>query len=87
LVDVDMHANDVEMDGFQSPSVTTPNKRGRPKKFLRNFPAKLKDIFDCGILEGLIVYYVRGAKVYGDFLFYSCKNKFYLADMYVTILS
>nr|AAD21504.1 hypothetical protein [Arabidopsis thaliana] len=69
LVDVDMHANDVEMDGFQSPSVTTPNKRGRPKKFLRNFPAKLKDIFDCGILEGLIVYYVRGAKVVSPAMF------------------
>ncbi|CAL9234603.1 unnamed protein product [Arabidopsis halleri] len=60
---VDMHANDFEMDDFQSPSVTTHNRRGRPKKFLRNFPAKLKEILNCGILEGLTVYYLRGAKV------------------------
>ncbi|EFH55382.1 protein binding protein [Arabidopsis lyrata subsp. lyrata] len=63
LGEVDMHANDVEMDDFHSPSVTTHNRRGRPKKFLRNFPAKLKEIFNCGILEGLTVYYLRGAKV------------------------
>lgn len=74
LGEVDMHANDVEMDDFHSPSVTTHNRRGRPKKFLRNFPAKLKEIFNCGILEGLTVYYLRGAKVYDDFLFYSCKT-------------
>ena len=61
---VAVHANDVGMDDFQSPPVTTPNKRGRPKKFIRDFPKKLKDLLDSGILEGLTVYYVRGAKVY-----------------------
>ncbi|EOA26504.1 hypothetical protein CARUB_v10022553mg [Capsella rubella] len=62
LVEVDVNANDVEIDDL-SPEVTTHNKRGRPKKFLRNFPTKLKEIFDCGILEGLTVYYVRAAKM------------------------
>ena len=62
---VAVHANDVGMDDFQSlPVTTTPNKRGRPKKFIRDFPKKLKDLLDSGILEGLTVYYVRGAKVY-----------------------
>uniref|UniRef100_A0A1J3EIH4 Chromodomain-helicase-DNA-binding protein 4 n=1 Tax=Noccaea caerulescens TaxID=107243 RepID=A0A1J3EIH4_NOCCA len=57
-------ANDVEMVDVQSPLVTTtPNKRGRPKKYSRNFPAKLKELFDCGILEGLTVYYIRCAKM------------------------
>ncbi|KAF8086423.1 hypothetical protein N665_0626s0015 [Sinapis alba] len=60
---VAVHANDVRMDDFHSPPVTTPNKRGRPRKFLRDFPKKLKDLLDSGILEGLTVYYVRGAKV------------------------
>ncbi|XP_009140837.2 uncharacterized protein LOC103864815 isoform X1 [Brassica rapa] len=60
---VAVHANDVGMDDFQSPPVTTPNKRGRPKKFIRDFPKKLKDLLDSGILEGLTVYYVRGAKM------------------------
>ncbi|KAL1191053.1 Increased DNA methylation 1 [Cardamine amara subsp. amara] len=64
LGEVDVHASDVVMDdGFQSPAVTTHNKRGRPRKFLRNFPAKLKEILDSGILEGLTVYYLRGAKM------------------------
>ncbi|CAH8361218.1 unnamed protein product [Eruca vesicaria subsp. sativa] len=57
------HANDVRMDDFHSSSVTTPNKRGRPRKFIRDFPKKLKELLDSGILEGLTVYYVRGAKV------------------------
>lgn len=88
LGEVDVNANDVKIDDFQSPSVTTHNKRGRPKKFLRSFPAKLKELFDCGILEGLTVYYLRAAKVYdGFFSFYSCKNRFYVADMYVTFFS
>ncbi|KAF3580487.1 hypothetical protein DY000_02034571 [Brassica cretica] len=61
---VAVHANDVGMDDFQSlPVTTTPNKRGRPKKFIRDFPKKLKDLLDSGILEGLTVYYVRGAKM------------------------
>ncbi|WZZ54557.1 hypothetical protein YC2023_054664 [Brassica napus] len=61
---VAVHANDVGMDDFQSLQVTTtPNKRGRPKKFIRDFPKKLKDLLDSGILEGLTVYYVRGAKM------------------------
>ncbi|XP_019083615.1 PREDICTED: uncharacterized protein LOC104703609 isoform X2 [Camelina sativa] len=64
LDEVDVNANDVEIDDFQSPSVTTPhNKRGRPRKFLRNFPSKLKEIFNCGILDGLTVYYLRAAKL------------------------
>lgn len=61
---VDVNANDVGMDGFQNPLVTTPNKRGRPRKFVRSFPAKLKELFDSGMLEGLTVYYLRCAKVY-----------------------
>ncbi|XP_018439174.1 uncharacterized protein LOC108811609 isoform X1 [Raphanus sativus] len=61
---VDVHAaNDVDMDDFQNPSVTTPSKRGRPRKFMRNFPAKLKELFDSRILEGLTVYYLRCAKM------------------------
>ncbi|KAL0774420.1 hypothetical protein Bca101_039571 [Brassica carinata] len=61
---VAVHANDVGMDDFQSlPVTTTPNKRGRPKKFIRDFPKKLKDLLDSGILDGLTVYYVRGAKM------------------------
>lgn len=84
---VDVHANDVEIDDVQSPSVTTHLKRGRPKKFLRNFPAKLKEIFDSRILEGLTVYYLRGAKVYDDFFNHSCKSRIYIADVYVTIFS
>lgn len=68
LGEIQVHANDVEMDDdFQSPVVTTHNKRGRPRKFLRNFPTKLKEILDSGILEGLTVYYLRGAKVYDCF--------------------
>ncbi|KAG2327400.1 hypothetical protein Bca4012_036400 [Brassica carinata] len=59
----DVHGNDVDMDGFQNPSFTTPNKRGRPRKFIRNFPAKLKELFDSRILEGLTVYYLRCAKM------------------------
>ncbi|VVB01774.1 unnamed protein product [Arabis nemorensis] len=62
-VKVDVHVNDVEMDDVQRPSVTTYPMRGRPKKFLRNFPAKLKEIFDSRILEGLTVYYIRAAKM------------------------
>lgn len=69
LVKVDVHVNDVEMDDVQRPSVTTYPMRGRPKKFLRNFPAKLKEIFDSRILEGLTVYYIRAAKVYDGFFF------------------
>lgn len=61
---VDVHANDVDMDDFQNLLVTTPNKRGRPRKFIRSFPAKLKELFDSRILEGLTVYYLRCAKVY-----------------------
>ncbi|KAL0771469.1 hypothetical protein Bca101_036620 [Brassica carinata] len=60
---VDVHANDVDMDDFQNPLVTTPNKRGRPRKFIRSFPAKLKELFDSRILEGLTVYYLRCAKM------------------------
>ncbi|ESQ51267.1 hypothetical protein EUTSA_v10016165mg [Eutrema salsugineum] len=60
---VDGYINDVEIDDFQSPSVITPNKRGRPKKFLRNFPSKLKELLESRILEGLTVYYLRGAKM------------------------
>ncbi|KAG2308430.1 hypothetical protein Bca4012_082474 [Brassica carinata] len=60
---VAVHASDVRMDDFHGPPLTTPNKRGRPKKFLRDFPKKLKDLLDSGILEGLTVYYVRGAKL------------------------
>ncbi|CAA7038890.1 unnamed protein product [Microthlaspi erraticum] len=56
-------AIDVEMVDFQSPLATTPKKRGRPRKCTRNFPAKLKELFDCGILEGLTVYYIRAAKL------------------------
>ncbi|CAH8358998.1 unnamed protein product [Eruca vesicaria subsp. sativa] len=59
LCKLDVNAN----DEFQSPSTTTPNKRGRPRKFMRNFPAKLKDLFDSRILEGLTVYYLRCAKM------------------------
>lgn len=76
---VAVHASDVRMDVFQSSPVTTPNKRGRPKKFIRDFPKKLKDLLDSGILEGLTVYYVRGAKVYmmAFFLFpLVCKRDF-----------
>ncbi|XP_010521715.1 PREDICTED: uncharacterized protein LOC104800570 isoform X2 [Tarenaya hassleriana] len=32
------------------------------KKLHRNFPARLKDLLGMGILEGLTVYYLRGAK-------------------------
>ena len=64
LGNVDVNADDVGMDGFQNPLVTTPNKRGRPRKFIRSFPAKLKELFDSGMLEGLTVYYLRCAKVY-----------------------
>nr|VDD08140.1 unnamed protein product [Brassica oleracea] len=60
---VDVHANDVDMDDFQNLLVTTPNKRGRPRKFIRSFPAKLKELFDSRILEGLTVYYLRCAKM------------------------
>ncbi|KAJ0260155.1 Acyl-CoA N-acyltransferase with RING/FYVE/PHD-type zinc finger domain-containing protein [Hirschfeldia incana] len=60
---VAVHASDVRMDDFHSTPVTTPSKRGRPKKFIRDFPKKLKDLLDSGILEGLTVYYVRGAKM------------------------
>ncbi|KAF8111175.1 hypothetical protein N665_0076s0167 [Sinapis alba] len=51
---VDVHGNDVEV---------TPIKRGRPKRFIRNFPAMLKELFDSRILEGLTVYYLRCAKM------------------------
>ncbi|XP_010510707.1 PREDICTED: uncharacterized protein LOC104786928 [Camelina sativa] len=63
LGEVDVNANDVEIVDVQSPSVTTHKKRGRPRIFLRNFPTKLKEIFDCGILEELTVYYLREAKL------------------------
>ncbi|XP_033130350.1 uncharacterized protein LOC103829696 isoform X1 [Brassica rapa] len=63
LGNVDVNADDVGMDGFQNPLVTTPNKRGRPRKFIRSFPAKLKELFDSGMLEGLTVYYLRCAKI------------------------
>ncbi|KFK32359.1 hypothetical protein AALP_AA6G231300 [Arabis alpina] len=53
----DSPVNDVQMDHVP---VTT---RGRPKKFLRNFPAKLRQLFHSRILEGLTVYYLRAAKM------------------------
>ncbi|XP_010557371.1 PREDICTED: uncharacterized protein LOC104826393 isoform X2 [Tarenaya hassleriana] len=55
--------SEVETDGALSAPVASTQNRGRPKKLHRNFPARLKDLFDTGILEGLTVYYLRGAKI------------------------
>ncbi|CAH2060374.1 unnamed protein product [Thlaspi arvense] len=61
---VDVYANDVQMGDVQSPSIVTPNRRGRPRKYIRSFPSKLKELFDSRILDGLTVYYyLRGAKM------------------------
>ena len=49
-----------------SPSATPPMKIGmtKPKKVsTKRFPAKLKDLLETGILEGLRVRYIRGSKV------------------------
>ncbi|CAN8285595.1 unnamed protein product [Cochlearia groenlandica] len=57
-----LDANDVGMDDVQSLSVITPVKHGNPGKVYKNFPTKLREIFDSRILEGLTVYYLRSAK-------------------------
>lgn len=60
--------NDTETkpEDVPSPFATPPMKIGKTKLkkvSAKKFPAKLKDLLDTGILEGLRVRYIRGSKI------------------------